>query len=156
MGVERTPNRSQHTKLILEKKILLLLLPGFELAIFQSQVRHSNQQAILTIMQVILHIQYTVLNKNFAFLLFCFFFNCHCKSSFEDLIPKPSKKIRTKHYCVFFIFCIGMLLIRDKPLFYSQQKLIPKYELKTKTNIGWQRKYFLVMNASQLSPTFVI
>ena len=44
--VEQTPNKRQHTKLTLEKKILLLLLPGFELATFRSQVRHSNQQAI--------------------------------------------------------------------------------------------------------------
>ena len=46
MGVERTPNKSQHTKLTLEKKILLPLLPGFELATFRSQIRRSNQQAI--------------------------------------------------------------------------------------------------------------
>ena len=39
MGVERT-------KLTLEKKILPLLLPGFELATFRSRVRRSNQQAI--------------------------------------------------------------------------------------------------------------
>ena len=47
-GVERTPNKSQHTKLILEKKILSPLLPGFDLATFRSRVRHSNQQAIPT------------------------------------------------------------------------------------------------------------
>ena len=41
--VERTPNNRQHTKLTLEKKILL---PGFELATFRSRVRCSNQQAI--------------------------------------------------------------------------------------------------------------
>ena len=35
-GVERTPNKSQHTKLTLEKTILLPLLPGFELATFRS------------------------------------------------------------------------------------------------------------------------
>ena len=45
-GVEQTLNKSQHTKLTLEKKTLLPLLPGFELATFQSQVWHSNQQAI--------------------------------------------------------------------------------------------------------------
>ena len=48
-GKEQTPSKSQHTKLTLEKKILLLLQPGFELATFhqfQSQVRPSNQQAI--------------------------------------------------------------------------------------------------------------
>ena len=36
-GVELTPNKSQHTKLTLENKILLPLLPGFELATFRSQ-----------------------------------------------------------------------------------------------------------------------
>ena len=44
--VERTPNKSQHTKLTLEKKILLLLLPGFELTTFRSRVWGSYQQAI--------------------------------------------------------------------------------------------------------------
>ena len=46
MGVERTPNESQHAELILEKKILPPLLPGFEHATFRSRVRRSNQQAI--------------------------------------------------------------------------------------------------------------
>ena len=45
-GMERTPNKSQHRKLTLEKKILPPFLPGFELATFRSQVRRSNQQAI--------------------------------------------------------------------------------------------------------------
>ena len=45
-GLERTPNKSQHTKLTLEKIILPPLLPGFELAIFRSRVWRSNQQAI--------------------------------------------------------------------------------------------------------------
>ena len=40
-GIERTPNKSQHTKLTLRKKILPLLLPGFELAAFRSRVRRS-------------------------------------------------------------------------------------------------------------------
>ena len=35
-GVEWTPNKSQHTKLTLEKKILPPLLLGFELTTFQS------------------------------------------------------------------------------------------------------------------------
>ena len=34
-GVERTPKKSQHRNLTLEKKILLLLLPGLELATFR-------------------------------------------------------------------------------------------------------------------------
>ena len=46
-GVEWTPNKSQHTKLTLEKKILPPLLPGFELATFRSRVRRSYQQASL-------------------------------------------------------------------------------------------------------------
>ena len=44
--VERTPNKSQHTKLTLEKKILPPLLPGFELATFRSRVRRPYQQAV--------------------------------------------------------------------------------------------------------------
>ena len=39
-------NRSQHTKLTLEKKILPPLLQGFELATFRSRVQRSNQQTI--------------------------------------------------------------------------------------------------------------
>ena len=45
-GVEQTPNMSQHIKLTLEKKILLLLLPGFKLATFQSRIWRFYQQAI--------------------------------------------------------------------------------------------------------------
>ena len=45
-GVERTPKKSQHTKLTLEKTIFPLLLPGFELATFRSRVQRSYQQAI--------------------------------------------------------------------------------------------------------------
>ena len=45
--MERTPNKSRHTKLTLEKKILPPpLLPGFELATFRSRVRRSIQRAI--------------------------------------------------------------------------------------------------------------
>ena len=51
-GVERTPNKSQHTKLTLEKKILSPPLLGFELATFQSRVQCSNQQAILASLHI--------------------------------------------------------------------------------------------------------
>ena len=44
-GMKQTTNKSQHTKLTLEKKILWPLPPGFELATFRSQVQSSNQQA---------------------------------------------------------------------------------------------------------------
>ena len=44
MGVERTPNKSQHTKLTLEKKILPPLLPGFEHATFRSRVRRFTDK----------------------------------------------------------------------------------------------------------------
>ena len=43
--MERTSNKSQHTKLIQEKKNLPLLLPGFELATFQPRVWRSNLPA---------------------------------------------------------------------------------------------------------------
>ena len=42
-GVEWTSNMSQHTKLTLEKNILLPPLSGFELAIYRSRVRRSYQ-----------------------------------------------------------------------------------------------------------------
>ena len=45
-GMERTPNKIQHTKLTLQKKIYPPLLPGFELATFRSRVRRSYPQAI--------------------------------------------------------------------------------------------------------------
>ena len=44
--MEGTPNKSQHTKLTLEKNILLLLLPGFKLTTFRSQVTCSYLQAV--------------------------------------------------------------------------------------------------------------
>ena len=44
--MEQTPNKCQHIKLTLEKKILPPLLPGFELATFWSRVRRAKQQAI--------------------------------------------------------------------------------------------------------------
>ena len=46
-GMERTLNKSQYTKLTLEKKILLPHLPGFELTTFRSWVQCSYQQAVL-------------------------------------------------------------------------------------------------------------
>ena len=42
--MERTPIKSQHTKLTLEMKILPPLLPGFELATFRSRVRRSTSK----------------------------------------------------------------------------------------------------------------
>ena len=45
-GVERTPNKSQHTKLSLEKKILPPLLPGLGFATFWSWVWRPYQQAL--------------------------------------------------------------------------------------------------------------
>ena len=41
-GVERTPNKSQHTKFTLENKSLLPLQPGFEHKTFRSRVRRST------------------------------------------------------------------------------------------------------------------
>ena len=42
--MERTPNKSQHTKLTLEEKILPPLLLGFELAAFRSRAGRSYQR----------------------------------------------------------------------------------------------------------------
>ena len=42
----RTPNKTLHTKLTQEKKILLPLLSGFQLATFQSGAWRSYQQAL--------------------------------------------------------------------------------------------------------------
>ena len=52
--MERTLNKSRHTKLNLEKKILPPLLPGIELATFWSWVWRSYQQAIPTPISVTL------------------------------------------------------------------------------------------------------
>ena len=47
-------NKSQHRKLTMEKKILLLLLQGLEFMTFQSWVRHSNHWATaLSVMWVV-------------------------------------------------------------------------------------------------------
>ena len=54
-GVERTPNKSQRTKLTLEKKILRRSGLEFELAIFRPRVRRYYQQAI----PAPIHIAYT-------------------------------------------------------------------------------------------------
>ena len=43
-GMERTPNKSQHTTLTLEKKILPPLLPRFERATFGLRVRRSTNK----------------------------------------------------------------------------------------------------------------
>ena len=45
--MERTPDKSQHTKLTLKKKMFPLLQPGFKLTTFRSRVRRSNQQVIV-------------------------------------------------------------------------------------------------------------
>ena len=42
--MELTPNKSEHTNLTLEKKILLLLLPGFKLTTFWSRAQHSTNK----------------------------------------------------------------------------------------------------------------
>ena len=48
MGLEWTPNKSQHGKWTLEKEILLPPLPGIKPMTFWSQVWHSTNWAILT------------------------------------------------------------------------------------------------------------
>ena len=43
--MELTPNKSQHLKLALKKKIVPPLLSGFELTTIRLRVRRSDQQA---------------------------------------------------------------------------------------------------------------
>ena len=54
-GWNRYQNKSQHRKFTLEKKILLLLLPGLEPVTFQSRVQYSNHWAIPTPQQSLLN-----------------------------------------------------------------------------------------------------
>ena len=61
-GVERTPNKSKHTKLTLEKKIHVSLMPGFELATFRSRIRRSYKQAIPA-MEEACSLNYTITNS---------------------------------------------------------------------------------------------
>ena len=53
--MEPAPNKSQYTKLTLEKKILPPLPPGFDLTTFQSRVQRYNQQAIPATLAVSVH-----------------------------------------------------------------------------------------------------
>ena len=61
--MERTANKSQHTKLTLEKKILPPLLTGFELGTFRSRVWPSDQQAI----PAPCHLLYELVDNVFVF-----------------------------------------------------------------------------------------
>ena len=84
MQSEWTPNKSQYRKLTLEKKILLPLLPGFELATFRSQVWRLYQQAILAsqcagVVSIAL-VKLTVLCHQFNAHLFYFWCIMQCPS----------------------------------------------------------------------------
>ena len=54
--MERTPNKSQHTKLTLEKKIFLPLPLGFKLATFQSKVWCSTNTLPTTLAHIMKHV----------------------------------------------------------------------------------------------------
>ena len=87
MRVEWTPNKSQHTKLILEQKILASLLPGFELATLWSRVWHSYQQAIPCVCVIALErtsVDPVHVRKKAAQVCYCFsapFGKCKCHPS---------------------------------------------------------------------------
>ena len=89
-GVERTPKKSQHTKLTLEKTIFPLLLPGFELATFRSRVQRSNQQAICleelwnTYMTYLMFSMTVFCRKSSLFVLILI--NSHCHWRAVDLL----------------------------------------------------------------------
>ena len=63
-GAERTPNKSQHTKLTLEKKILPPLLPGFDLSITSPVLysAYSDAQTAYTDAQTVYSDAQTVCN----------------------------------------------------------------------------------------------
>ena len=69
-GVERTPNKSQHAKLTLEKKFLPPLLPEFELATFRSRVRRSTKNNKLSRLPVQKDVLHKMSVENFEF-YFC-------------------------------------------------------------------------------------
>ena len=119
MGAERTPNKSQHTKLTLEKKILTPLLPGFELAIFWSWVRRSYNKLsrppvllrlcrfryvglLPLLLLLLLLLQQIVIIASFLFpitetWLHPFHTGCFLLLFFISIPPS--------HYCIFVIFC---------------------------------------------------
>ena len=74
-GWYRYRNKSQHRKLTLEKKILLLLPQGFEPTTFQSQVRRSNHWAILLPVTVAVHSQ-TGYSAHWLLHGWCWFSTC--------------------------------------------------------------------------------
>ena len=84
-GVERTPNKSQHTKLTLEKKILPSLLPGFELATFRSRVRCSTSKLprLPAVMLWIVHIATPLLplHTDFHFCALVWTVNCMVRTT---------------------------------------------------------------------------
>ena len=69
-GVERTPIKSQHTKLNLEKKLLPPLLPRFELATFRSRVRRSTNKLSRLVETRHQHTVSFLINSNFWRLIF--------------------------------------------------------------------------------------
>ena len=88
-GLELTPDKSQHTKLTLEKKILPPLLLGFELETFRSRSRRSNQQAIPA-----LRVFHSVLNYNDSSEALAFWYD-----TFLPVVKKhaPLRRKRVKH-----------------------------------------------------------
>ena len=64
MRAERTRNKSQHTNLTLEKKILPLLVSGFELTNFRSPVRRSNNKLFRMIPDITHAVIKNKLNNN--------------------------------------------------------------------------------------------
>ena len=90
--MERTPNKSQHTQLTLEKKILQPLLPGFELASFRSRDRRSNQQAIPAP-----HASLCPAGWPFVLLLYLLLFLCALLSVVLGIAPPPPPP--PLHFC---------------------------------------------------------
>ena len=126
-GVERTPNSSQHTKMSLEEKILLPLLPGFELATFRSRVRRSNQQAIHV--HTINMLSYAwgdrharVGVRRLFHILQGLYYTIFIVRAFSSLQgPWESVRQLIPHLCFFlFFFKVEIILNTLIPLFYTR------------------------------------
>ena len=85
-GVELTLNKSRRTKLALEKKILLLLMPGFKLATFWLQIQHStNMLSWLNSGTAYTDEIFTVVQGQFVF-----YWDRDWKSPVEELVSAKS------------------------------------------------------------------
>ena len=116
-GVERTPNKSQHTKLTLEKKIPPPFLPGIKLETFRSWGRCSfNKLSRLDLTGTTTSTFFFFLTKSGMTLqfpiwfssTFASLFHCHCC---PPLLQRTVSKMSNRCFAVvgvfYFLFFLG-------------------------------------------------